>query len=73
MVVAAPAAAGEGFRARPRMPVSNGAGLPYARWQKTMLRELARWRWATRVYARPLELAAARRHIALRQPQIDGL
>ncbi len=43
------------------------------RWQKTMLRELARWRWATRVYARPLELAAARRHIALRQPQIDGL
>jgi radical SAM superfamily enzyme YgiQ (UPF0313 family) len=43
------------------------------RWQKTVLRELARWRWATKVYARPLELAVARRHIALRQPQIDGL
>jgi anaerobic magnesium-protoporphyrin IX monomethyl ester cyclase len=43
------------------------------RWQKTVLRELARWRWATKVYGRPLELAAARRHIGLRQPQIDGL
>ena len=30
------------------------------RWQKTMLRELARWRWATRVYSRPLELTLAR-------------
>ena len=30
MVVAASAAAGEGFRARARMPVSNSAGLPHA-------------------------------------------
>ena len=43
------------------------------RWQKTVLRELARWRWATKVYGRPLELAVARRHIGLRRPQVDGL
>lgn len=43
------------------------------RWQKTVLRELARWRWATKTYAQPIELNLARRSILLRQPQIDGL
>jgi anaerobic magnesium-protoporphyrin IX monomethyl ester cyclase len=43
------------------------------RWQKTVLREMARWRWATRVYARPVELTLARKGIALRQPQAESL
>jgi hypothetical protein len=43
------------------------------RWQKTVLRELARWRWATKTYAQPIELNLARRGILLRQPQTDGL
>ncbi|HYB93442.1 MAG TPA: radical SAM protein [Vicinamibacterales bacterium] len=42
-------------------------------WQKSVLREMARWRWATRTYARPLELALARKGIALRQPQVESL
>jgi radical SAM superfamily enzyme YgiQ (UPF0313 family) len=42
-------------------------------WQKTMLRELARWRWATKVYSRPFELDLARRHIPLREPQMESL
>lgn len=43
------------------------------RWQKAMLRELARWRWATGIYSRPFELTLARKHIALRQPQAESL
>jgi hypothetical protein len=43
------------------------------RWQKTMLRELARWRWATKIYSRPFELDLARRHIPMRQPQSESL
>lgn len=43
------------------------------RWQKTVLREMARWRWATRVYSRPIELTLARKRIALRQPQTESL
>jgi radical SAM superfamily enzyme YgiQ (UPF0313 family) len=43
------------------------------RWQKALLRELARWRWATRTYTQPIELNLARRRIHLRQPQTDGL
>jgi anaerobic magnesium-protoporphyrin IX monomethyl ester cyclase len=42
-------------------------------WQKAVLREMARWRWATKVYSRPYELSFARRHITLRQPQNEGL
>lgn len=42
-------------------------------WQKNVLRELARWRWATKIYGRPLELDLARRHIPIRQPQVEGL
>lgn len=43
------------------------------RWQKAVLREMARWRWATRVYARPIELTLARKRITLRQPQTESL
>jgi hypothetical protein len=43
------------------------------RWQKSLLRELARWRWATGIYARPLELDLLRSRISLRQPQVEGL
>jgi len=43
------------------------------RWQKGVLRELARWRWATKVYSRPFELDLARRHIPIGQPQVEGL
>ena len=54
-----------------RFPTVQDARTP--RWQKTVLRELARWRWATKVYSRPLELDLARRHIAIRQPQVESL
>jgi radical SAM superfamily enzyme YgiQ (UPF0313 family) len=43
------------------------------RWQKSLLREMARWRWATRTYAFPVELTLARRTIPLKQPQTEGL
>jgi hypothetical protein len=43
------------------------------RWQKSLLREMARWRWATRFYAMPLELDLIRRTVPLSQPQADGL
>lgn len=43
------------------------------RWQKSVLREMARWRWATRVYSRPIELTLARKRVALRQPQTESL
>jgi hypothetical protein len=43
------------------------------RWQKSLLREMARWRWATGLYARPYELSVARRHISIRQPQVDSI
>jgi radical SAM superfamily enzyme YgiQ (UPF0313 family) len=42
-------------------------------WQKSLLREAARWRWATGVYGRPLELDLLRRGITLSQPQVEGL
>jgi hypothetical protein len=41
--------------------------------QKSLLREMARWRWATRTYAFPVELTLARRTIPLKQPQTEGL
>jgi anaerobic magnesium-protoporphyrin IX monomethyl ester cyclase len=43
------------------------------RWQKSLLREAARWRWASGVYGRPWELDLLRRGIVLRQPQAEGL
>ncbi len=43
------------------------------RWQKSLLREMARWRWATKFYALPLELDLVRRTVPLHQPQAEGL
>jgi hypothetical protein len=54
-----------------RFPTVQDARTP--QWQKSLLRELARWRWATRVYSRPFELDLARRHITLREPQVESL
>jgi radical SAM superfamily enzyme YgiQ (UPF0313 family) len=42
-------------------------------WGKTTLRTLARWRYATRCYARPWDLKLARRLIPLREPQRESL
>jgi anaerobic magnesium-protoporphyrin IX monomethyl ester cyclase len=42
-------------------------------WGKAVLRNLARWRYATRRYERPWELRIAQRLIPLRQPQTEGL
>jgi radical SAM superfamily enzyme YgiQ (UPF0313 family) len=42
-------------------------------WGKATLRTLARWRYATRCYTRPLELTLARRLIPLREPQRESL
>lgn len=54
-----------------RFPTVQDARTPP--WQKGLLRELARWRWATKVYSRPFELDLARRHITLREPQVESL
>ena len=54
-----------------RFPTVQDARTP--RWQKSLLRNLARWRWATEVYARPYELDLARRHIALHEPQVESV
>jgi hypothetical protein len=40
---------------------------------KAVLRGLASWRWAARVYGSPLELEVARRAIRLKDPQSEGL
>lgn len=42
-------------------------------WGKALLRTLAAWRYATGVYARPVELDLARRFIPLRRPEVEGL
>ncbi len=42
-------------------------------WGKTILRNLARWRYATGRYENPWELDLARRLIPLRQPQQESL
>lgn len=54
-----------------RFPTVQDARTP--QWQKRLLRELARWRWATKTYSRPFELDLARRHITLREPQVESL
>jgi radical SAM superfamily enzyme YgiQ (UPF0313 family) len=54
-----------------RFPTVQDAHTP--RWQTGLLRELARWRWATKTYSRPYELDLARRHIPLREPQVESL
>jgi anaerobic magnesium-protoporphyrin IX monomethyl ester cyclase len=40
---------------------------------RTVLRNLARWRYATRRYDNPWELRLARRFVRLREPQNEGL
>jgi anaerobic magnesium-protoporphyrin IX monomethyl ester cyclase len=42
-------------------------------WGKSVLRNLARWRYASGRYGHPWELRAAQRLIPLRQPQTEGL
>jgi hypothetical protein len=54
-----------------RFPTVQDTRTP--QWQKGLLRELARWRWATKVYSRPFELDLARRHIPLQEPQVESL
>ena len=43
------------------------------RWGKAVLASLAWWRYASGVYAHPVELDIARRLIPLKEPQVDGL
>jgi len=56
---------------RCRFPTVQDTGSP--RWAKTMLCGLAGWRYATRRYDRPWELAAAHRLIGLLDPRADSL
>jgi radical SAM superfamily enzyme YgiQ (UPF0313 family) len=42
-------------------------------WCKTVLRNMARWRYETGYYGRPLELAAAQRLFGLRDPKSRGV
>ena len=42
-------------------------------WGKAVLRNLARWRYATGRYGRPHELEIAQRLIPLHQPQTESL
>jgi len=54
-----------------RFPTVQDYGTP--EWGKTLLRNLARWRWATETYERPWELELARRVIPLREPREESL
>jgi anaerobic magnesium-protoporphyrin IX monomethyl ester cyclase len=54
-----------------RFPTVQDARTPA--WGKRVLRALASWRYASGVYARPLELALARRVIPLKRPEVEGL
>jgi anaerobic magnesium-protoporphyrin IX monomethyl ester cyclase len=42
-------------------------------WGKSVLRNLSRWRYATRTYARPFELTIGRRLLQLRDPKSESL
>ena len=42
-------------------------------WGKTLLRNLARWRYATGNYARPIELAIGQRLLGLRDPRSESI
>jgi anaerobic magnesium-protoporphyrin IX monomethyl ester cyclase len=47
---------------------------PHTRpWGKTLLRQMARWRYASRQYGHPWELAAAARLVGLRDPKEESL
>ncbi|HQR46581.1 MAG TPA: radical SAM protein [Thermoanaerobaculia bacterium] len=54
-----------------RFPTAQDVAVPRA--GKALLSALASWRWATRTYARPVELRLARKLIPLREPQAEGL
>ncbi len=54
-----------------RFPTIQDARISRA--SKAVLRNLARWRYATRRYGNPWELRLARRVIRLREPQIESL
>lgn len=54
-----------------RFPTVQDVRLP--RWGKAVLREMARWRYATGWYGNPAELRWARRWIPLKEPQTEGL
>jgi radical SAM superfamily enzyme YgiQ (UPF0313 family) len=54
-----------------RFPTAQDYHTP--RWGKTMLRGLASWRYATGRYGRPRELEFAKRSLALRVPQKEGV
>jgi radical SAM superfamily enzyme YgiQ (UPF0313 family) len=42
-------------------------------WGKALLQNLARWRYATRIYARPLELRVGQRLLGLRDPKSESV
>lgn len=54
-----------------RFPTAQDVTTPA--WGKALLRELARWRYATKRYERPVELDLVRRLIPLKSPQDEGL
>ncbi len=54
-----------------RFPTIQDARISRA--SKMVLRNLARWRYATRRYDNPWELRLARRFIRLREPQVESL
>lgn len=54
-----------------RFPTIQDAGLPA--WGRAMLRSLAAWRWAGRVYDNPRELRWAAERLRLRVPQEESL
>jgi anaerobic magnesium-protoporphyrin IX monomethyl ester cyclase len=54
-----------------RFPTVQDHSTP--RWGKALLRNLARWRYASGRYGRPWELELARRIVPLREPQRDSL
>jgi radical SAM superfamily enzyme YgiQ (UPF0313 family) len=54
-----------------RFPTVQDVRLPG--WGKALLSGTASWRWETRTYSRPFELAALRRIIPLKRPEAEGL
>ena len=54
-----------------RFPTVQDARTP--RWGKALLRNLARWRYASRRYGQPWELAIAQRLVRPQDPREEGL
>jgi hypothetical protein len=42
-------------------------------WGKALLTNMARWRYATRRYGRPLELALGQRLLGMRDPRAESI